>query len=87
MHSTANLPPLAILTNPSICSKILNFERFDKSYYFSRILQQICYNLVKKKFTFRREQTADFGVYAIGKYRVKKVAFAFERKILLSYYK
>ena len=23
-----------------------NFERFEKSYYFSRILRQICYNLV-----------------------------------------
>ena len=30
-----------------------NFRRYEKFYYFSRILRQICYNLVKKKFTFR----------------------------------
>ena len=35
--------------NPStFLKKTPNFERFEKFYYFSRILQQICYNLVKK---------------------------------------
>ena len=55
-HSTANLPPLAILKkikffskNPCVFSKKdPNFERFEKSYYFSRILRQICCNLVTK---------------------------------------
>ena len=56
-HSTANLPPLSILKkiqvffqkNPSIFpEKNPNFERFENSYYSSRILRQICYNLVKK---------------------------------------
>ena len=44
--------------------KKTNFERFEKSYYSSRILRQICCNLVKK-ITFR-------NVNAIGKHRVKK---------------
>ena len=35
--------------NPSIFLKTTsNFERFEKSYYLSRILRQICYNLMKK---------------------------------------
>ena len=57
-HSTANLPPLAILKKdqiffkkPSFFQKNPNFERFEKSYYFSRILRQICDNLVIKKFS------------------------------------
>ena len=49
MHSSANLPPLGISKkfkffskNASIFSKKdPNFERFEKSYYFSRILRQI----------------------------------------------
>ena len=55
-HSTVKLSPLAILKknqffskDPSISSKKETiFERFEKSYYFSRILRQICYNLFKK---------------------------------------
>ena len=54
-HSTANLPPLAILKKKStffqknlLFSKNLNFERFEKSYNFSLNLQQIGYNLVEK---------------------------------------
>ena len=33
---------------PSVFAKTPNFERFENSYYSSRILRQICYNLVKK---------------------------------------
>ena len=52
MHSTANLPPKAILKNSIFFEKAHlffqtnpNFERFEKSYYFNRILLLICYNL------------------------------------------
>ena len=34
--------PIHFFKNP-------NFESFEKSYYFSRILRQMCYNLVKKR--------------------------------------
>ena len=34
--------------NSSVISKKNNFVCFEKSYYFSRIIRQICYNLVKK---------------------------------------
>ena len=56
-HSTANLPPLAILKKIKFFRKTHLFfqkkiERFEKSYYFSRILRQTHYNLVKK-ITFR----------------------------------
>ena len=61
--STANLLPLAIfkkfffetffyrnfLSKTLVfLEKNLNFERFEKFYYFSHILRQICYNLMKK---------------------------------------
>ena len=40
--------------NPSIFSKTnTSFEHFGKFYYFSCILQKICYNLVLKIFTYR----------------------------------
>ena len=56
--------------NLSIFSKKApNFERFEKSYYFSRILRQICYNLVKK---FSPSERWTNIVNAIGKHRVKK---------------
>ena len=38
-HSTANSPP-------NFYQKTPNFVRFDKFYYFGRILRPICYNLV-----------------------------------------
>ena len=59
-HSKANLQPLSILKKKIFSKKpiyfiekTLNFERFEKSYCFSRILRQIWYNLVKKIFMFR----------------------------------
>ena len=57
-HPRKKLPDLAILKNfkfknPSIFPKKPNFERFKNSYFFSRILRQICYNLFQKIFTFR----------------------------------
>ena len=70
MHSTAKLSPFAILKKkPSILKKNPIFERFEKSYYFSRILQQICYHSVKK---VSRSETATNIVNAIRKHRVKK---------------
>ena len=33
-----------------------NFERFEKFYYFSRILRQICYNLMEKKFDIQTRE-------------------------------
>ena len=43
-----NLPEFKVFFqgNPSISSKNPNFARFEKFHYFSRTLQQICYNLV-----------------------------------------
>ena len=49
-HSTANLPPLAISENiqvfseknPSFFQKNPNLQRFEKLYYFSRILRKMC---------------------------------------------
>ena len=74
-HSRKNLPHLAILKNfkfffeKPICfsKKNPNFERFEDSYFLSRILRQICYNLVNKKRSERanivlaRAQLANIG--------------------------
>ena len=52
-----------------------NFERFEKSYCCSRILWQICYNLVKTKFDGQKlEQNwpTSLSVNAIGKNQVRK---------------
>ena len=52
---TKTLPHLAILrktkafSKKPIFSKNSNFFRFEKSYYLSCILPQMCYNLVKRK--------------------------------------
>ena len=56
----SNLTPLAILKRfmffskkpTTFSKKNPSFERFEKSYCFSRILQQNCYNLARK-ITFR----------------------------------
>ena len=45
--------------------------RFEKSYHFSCILQQMCNNLVKKIHVHKGEPTS-FNVNAIGIQRVKK---------------
>ena len=83
MHFTANLSPLGFLKKSFFFfekpiyffKKDPNFERFEKSYYFSRILRQICYNLVKKCLHVqKREQTCRCRVNAIGNHRVKKTS-------------
>ena len=45
--------------NPSISPKNPNFEHF-KNYSSSRILRQICYNLVKRKFHVQKRERASF---------------------------
>ena len=37
-----------------------NFESFENSYYSSRILRKICYNLVKRKFHVRKRERTSF---------------------------
>ena len=61
--------------------KTPNFERFENFYNFSRILRKICYNLMKKNFTFRTSQHR-FGASSIDKHRKK--THLFERKIWFS---
>ena len=39
--------------------KKTNFTRFEKSYYFSRILRQICFNLASKNFQRQNSRTSD----------------------------
>ena len=78
-HSTANLLLQRFLKNSRVFSqkthlfflkKNPNFERFEKFYCFSRILRQICYNLMKKNWhsntwtrvgSFTRAQLANIG--------------------------
>ena len=65
-HSTASLPPSAILKknqvffhkNPSFFFK-KKFERFEKPYHFSHILRRNCYNVVIKKFHGESRRTQD----------------------------
>ena len=47
-----------------------NFEPFETFYYFSRILRQICYNLVKRNFQVQKRERTSLKVN--GKHRVKK---------------
>ena len=65
-HSTKNLRHLAILKKIQgffrkkhlFFQKNPNFERFEKTLYSKRILQQIWYNLVKKNHVQKRERTS-----------------------------
>ena len=52
------MPSLEILENHLFFQKIPNFERFEKSYYFTRILRQMCYKFVKKIQVQKRERTS-----------------------------
>ena len=45
---------------------------FENSSYSRRILRQICYNLLKKKFHVQKRERTSFCVNAIGKHRVKQ---------------
>ena len=68
MHSRKKLAHVAILKNfkvffrknPSIFPRDPKFERFENSYYSSRILRQICYNLVKRKFHVQKGERTSF---------------------------
>ena len=70
-----NLPYVAILKNIKIFfpkkhlffqKKKTNFERFENSFYFGRILRQNCYNLVKKNSRSDVNKNADVGVNALA---------------------
>ena len=63
-HSGANFPPLPILRKYILLKKHFFFKKkneiknvfenvFENFFYFSRILRQICYNLVIKVSNFR----------------------------------
>ena len=87
MHSRKTLPHVAIWKNFKVFLKKnlsifpKNFERFENSYYFNRVLLQICYNLLKNNFAFRHEKNVDVGMNAIGKHRVKNIgSSAFETR-------
>ena len=79
-HSTANLPLLPILKK-FFFQKTSNFVRiFEKFYYFSRILRQICYRLLIKIFKFR--------IWAArNNWQVRIKNAGGERTILLPFYK
>ena len=69
--------PTYFLKNP-------NFERFEKIYYFSRILRQICYNSMKKNFDIRtREQSMLARLRGLNWQTSGKKTHQFERNILL----
>ena len=75
-HSTANMPTLAILKKSSFFSKPFfvlpkksKFVRFEITYYFSRILPQICYNLVNKN--FQAQKVSKFRNYQLASKRKK----------------
>ena len=72
--------------NPSIFPKKQpNFERFENSYYFSRILRQICYNLMKKRFHIQTcEQPMLARLRELNWQTSGKKTHLFERKILVS---
>ena len=81
-HSRKSLPHVAILKYFKFFWKKLYFskkpqilERFENFLYWSRILRQNCYYLVKKIIS-RSEvnKMAVVGVNAIGKHRVKKTS-------------
>ena len=61
-HSTVSLPPLPIL------KKIKFFVRKNPSFAFSRILRQICYNLVTKTFQIQNRRASDIS--NIGHYQL-----------------
>ena len=79
-HSTATLPPLVILkkikfffakTHNFFFKKPPNFERFEKSYYFRRILRQICYNSVKKITVRKCPIISNIGHYQLANIGLK----------------
>ena len=83
-HSTASLPPIPLLKKNFFDREHLffqknpNFVRFEKSYYFSRILRQICNNLVEKnsRSEHKHSQLSRLGV------RITANRVAFEEHFL-----
>ena len=73
-HSTANLPPLVALKIIQVffrkthlfLKKNPNFQRFEKYYFFSRILRQVCFILVQKIQVQKRERTSWTQLENIG---------------------
>ena len=59
-RSRKNLPHVAILKPIYFSEKPPNFKRFENSYYSSRILWQICYNLAKIKFHVQKRERTSF---------------------------
>ena len=57
------------------------FEPFEKSYYFSRILRQICYNLLIKSFQTQKvsqHRTLSIGIHWVKKnVRVERMIFSY----------
>ena len=87
---SARLRSLPVLQNsnlipkkPFFFQKILFLYVFGKSYYFSRILRQICFNLVMK--TFQIQNILDIWTFSIRKQTLKKSRV--EWMIFLPYYK
>ena len=80
-HSTASSPFVPILKrktffhkNPLSKKKQISYV-FKKSYYFSRIVRQICYNLVMKNFKFRIVRT--FGHFQLASKREKNARYKY----------
>ena len=74
-HSIVNFPSLTVLKklkffwkSPLFSLKKPNFVRFENSYYFSRILLQIFYNLLIKKCS--RSEPSNIGHLHIGHYQL-----------------
>ena len=68
MDSTAVWPPSPIVKisffskkSHHFSEKNPNFIRFEKFHYFNRILRQICYILVIKKFHGQRSEPSNIG--------------------------
>ena len=88
-HSTAYLPPSLILKKFNFFEKKTRFFFqktqlscvFEKSSYFSRILRQICYNLVIKNFQF------SLGILPEQTASKRKKNVHFESMIILPYNK
>ena len=58
-HSTANLSLPILKKNQVFFQKKFSYV-FEKSYYFSRILRQLCYNLVMKNFQIQNVGCPDY---------------------------
>ena len=93
-HPTENLPPLAILKKVEFFQQIQLSSRKktqimyepEKSYYFRRILRQICYLVVKKFQSHNHPNIRNSETFSIGNKLSKKNVRA-ECMIFLPNYK